>query len=94
MAGPRRDELPPEPLWKELNDNHELIATGTIFWQDGEPKIHLHGAFGRANEVSVGCLRERGEVFLIIEAVIIEIKGISAERVFDPATGLNLLKIE
>ncbi len=93
VVGPEKDELPPTPLWKEIKGNHELVAIGTIFWQSSEPKIHLHGAFGRGDSVSVGCLREAGEVFLILEAIIIEIEGIKAEREFDPATGLTLLKI-
>lgn len=94
VAGPERDELPPKPIWKEIKDNNEVLGIGSIFWQGGEPKIHLHGAFGRGDSVSVGCLREAGEVFLILEAIIIEIEGIKAEREFDPGTGLTLLKIE
>lgn len=94
VAGPERDELPPKPIWKEIKDNNEVLGIGSIFWQGGEPKIHLHGAFGRGEGVSVGCLREAGEVFLILEAIIIEIEGIKAEREFDPGTGLTLLKIE
>lgn len=94
VVGPKTDQLPPEPIWKKIEDNHEVVAIGTIFWQVNEPKIHLHGAFGRGTEVSVGCLREEGEVFLILEAIIIEIDGVKAERVSDPQTGLNLLRIE
>ncbi|MCX7793678.1 MAG: DUF296 domain-containing protein [Thermodesulfovibrionales bacterium] len=93
VVGPERDELPPKPIWKDIRDNNEVIAIGSIFWQAEEPKIHLHGAFGRGDNVSVGCLREAGEVFLVLEAIIIEIEGIRAEREFDPATGLTLLKI-
>ncbi len=94
VVGPEKDELPPKPLWKELNEPNEVIALGTIFWQKDEPRIHLHGAFGKGDNVSVGCLRESGEVFLILEAIIMEIEGIKAERVLDPSTGLNLLKID
>lgn len=94
VTGPKEDKLPPEPLWKEINEPSEVIALGTIFWQKDEPRIHLHGAFGKGDKVSVGCLRESGEVFLILEAIIMEIEGIKAERVPDPSTGLNLLKID
>ncbi|MFN3739453.1 MAG: PPC domain-containing DNA-binding protein [Thermodesulfovibrionales bacterium] len=93
VVGPKKDELPPEPLWKEIEGNHEVIAIGSIFWQADEPKLHLHGAFGRGDHAFVGCLREAGEAFLILEAIVIEIEGIKAEREFDPATGLTLLKI-
>lgn len=93
VVGPKGNEMPPEPVWREIEKNHEVIALGTIFWQDDEPKVHLHGSFGRGDHVSVGCLRESGEVFLILEAVIIEIEGIKAERGFNPETGLTLLEI-
>lgn len=94
VVGPEKDELPPKPIWKEIKENNEVIAIGTIFWQSDEPRLHIHGAFGRGDTVAVGCLRETGEVFLVLEAIIIEIEDIKAERAFDPSTGLSLLKID
>ncbi|MCX5720130.1 MAG: DNA-binding protein, partial [Nitrospirae bacterium] len=87
------EEIPPTPVWKELGESHEVLGIGTIFWQGDEPKIHFHGAFGKKDMVKVGCLREISETFLVLEAVIIEIEGISAQREFDPASGLTLLKL-
>jgi predicted DNA-binding protein with PD1-like motif len=43
--------------------------------------------------VKVGCLREVSKTFLVLEAVIIEIEGISARRKFDPSSGLSLLEL-
>ena len=43
--------------------------------------------------VKVGCLREKSETFLVLEAVIIEIQGINAVREPDPVSGLTLLKL-
>jgi predicted DNA-binding protein with PD1-like motif len=40
-----------------------------------------------------GCVRGKSEVFLVIEAVIFELKGVRATKMIDAKTGLNLLKI-
>ncbi len=93
VVGPEKEELPPKPVWKEIKESHEVLGIGTIFWQEDEPKIHFHGAFGKKEMVTVGCLRETSETFLVLEAVIIEIKGIDARREFDQASGLTLLKL-
>jgi predicted DNA-binding protein with PD1-like motif len=93
VVGPEKEELPPKPIWMELNESHEVLGIGTIFWQGNEPKIHFHGAFGKRDTVKVGCLRETSETFLVLEAVIIEIDGINARREFDKASGLSLLKV-
>ncbi len=94
VVGPETDELPPKPVWKNLGESHEIIGLGTIFWLNDEPKIHLHGAFGKKDMVKVGCLRENSETFLILEAIIIEMEGINAIREIDPAIGMPLLKLQ
>jgi predicted DNA-binding protein with PD1-like motif len=93
VVGPETDEFPPTPVWKTLGESHEVAGLGTIFWQNDEPKIHFHGAFGKKDMVKVGCLRERSETFLVLEAVIIEMDGITAKRELDPASGMVLLKL-
>jgi predicted DNA-binding protein with PD1-like motif len=93
VVGPEVDEMPPKPVWKEISESHELLGTGTIFWQADEPKVHFHGAFGKKDMVKVGCLRGKSETFLVLEAVIIELVGINAKREFDQASGLVLLKL-
>ncbi len=93
VVGPEKDELPPTPVWKNLGESHEVTGFGTIFWQGDEPKVHFHGAFGKKDMVKVGCMREMTEVFLVLEAVIIEIEGINAVRELDPVSGLTLLKL-
>lgn len=93
VVGPEKDEFPPTPMWKELKESHEVIAIGTIFYEGDNPKIHLHGAFGKGDKISLGCLRQESETFIILEAVIMEIKGIDAKRVIDPEVGLPLLKL-
>ncbi len=93
VVGPEKDEMPPKPVWKQLGESHEIVGLGTIFWHKDEPKIHFHGAFGKKDMVKVGCLREKSETFLVLEAVIIEIEGIKATRELDPVSGLVLLKL-
>jgi len=93
VVGPEEEKLPPEPVWREINESSEVVGIGTIFWEGEEPKIHFHGAFGKRDVVRVGCLRGNSETFLVLEAVIIEIEGIEAKRELDPESGLVLLKL-
>ena len=93
VVGPEKEELPPKPVWKDIKESHEVLGIGTIFWQEDDPKIHFHGAFGKKDMIKVGCLRETSETFLVIEAIIIEIEGVTARREFDQASGLTLLKL-
>lgn len=93
VVGPAEDRIPPAPKWKYLGEIHEMLGFGTIFYQDDEPKVHLHGAFGKGDSVKVGCMRENTETFLVLEAVIIEFTGIDAVRELDPALGVALLKL-
>jgi uncharacterized protein len=93
VVGPEKELLPPEPVWKEIQESHEVVGIGTIFWQGDEPKIHFHGAFGKKEMVKVGCLRGVSETFLVLEVIIIEIEGVDARRELDPVSGLTLLKL-
>lgn len=93
VVGPEKEELPPKPVWNDIEESHEMIGIGTIFCQNNEPKIHLHCAFGKRDKIIIGCLREFSETFLIIEAIIIEILGVNAKREYDDLSGLTLLKL-
>ncbi len=93
VVGPEREEVPPTPVWRRLGESHEVVGFGTIFWQDDEPKVHFHGAFGKKDTVKVGCLRENSETFLVLEVIIMEIEGVTAKRELDPVSGMVLLKL-
>ncbi len=93
VVGPERDEMPPVPVWRELNESHEILGLGTIFWLGDEPKLHLHGAYAKRDNVKGGCMRENAETFLVLEAIIMEIKGVNAVRELDPISGMALLKL-
>lgn len=92
VAGPEEEKLPPTPVWRELNESHEVFGFGTIFWEGEAPRIHFHGAYGKKDSSKVGCLRKGTETFLILEVVITELTGIDAMRIPDPEIGLPLLQ--
>ena len=94
VVGPEKDELPPTPVWRGLSESHELVGIGTIFWEEDTPKIHFHGAYGKWDTVKAGCLREKADTFLILEAIIVEITGVNAVRELDPLSGMVLLKLK
>lgn len=93
VVGPEDETMPPKPMWRSLKESHEILAFGTIFYEGDEPKVHMHGAYGKGDSVKVGCLRKDSETFLILEAVIMELEGINAVRELDPNVGLALLKL-
>lgn len=94
VVGPEEEgKLPPKPVWYDIPESHEVLATGTVFCEGDDPKVHLHGAFGKRDKVRAGCLRGGSETFLILEAVIMEIQGVTAKRELDPSVGLAMLKV-
>ncbi|MBC7354832.1 MAG: DNA-binding protein with PD1-like protein DNA-binding motif-like protein [Desulfomicrobiaceae bacterium] len=95
VVGPQDDaQMPPEPIWRQVTESHECVGTGTIFWDNGEPKVHLHMALGKKDTVTVGCLRKDSATFVVLEAILLEIVGTPARRELDPATGLALLRVD
>ncbi|MHB8111185.1 MAG: PPC domain-containing DNA-binding protein [Syntrophorhabdaceae bacterium] len=94
VVGPANDDVrPPEPTWREIVDGHETLAIGTVFWHHDEPRVHIHGTYGKFDSVKTGCLRDEAKTFLILEAIIIELKGIKAVRDIDPVIQMTLLKL-
>lgn len=93
VVGPEKEELPPTPMWRQIKESHEIVGLGTIFWQADEPKVHFHGAFGKRDDVKVGCVREDAETFLVLEAIILEIKDVNAVRELDPLSKMVLLRL-
>ncbi|MBF0328070.1 MAG: DNA-binding protein [Nitrospirae bacterium] len=93
VVGPDKEEMPPVPVWRELTESHEIVGIGTIFWHGDEPKIHFHGAYAKKDSVKAGCMRENSKAFLVLEAIIVEINGITATRELDPVSGMVLLRV-
>jgi predicted DNA-binding protein with PD1-like motif len=94
VVGPETEAMPPVPVWRELNESHEILGIGTIFWNCDEPKLHFHGTYVKRDNVKGGCMRENAEAFLVLEAIIIEIIGVNAVREIDPVSGMVLLKVK
>jgi predicted DNA-binding protein with PD1-like motif len=95
VVGPADDvSQPPDPVWRDIAESHEVLGIGTIFWYKDEPKIHFHGTYGKHDSAKTGCLREKGKTFIVMEAVLIEIKGVSAVRDLDSITDMVLLKLQ
>ena len=93
VVGPETEEMPPIPVWRELQESHEAVGFGTIFWDKEQPKVHFHGAYGKRDSVKAGCLREGSEAFLVLEVVITEILGVDIIRELDPESGMVLMKM-
>ena len=93
VTGPKKPVIPPEPNWVSFKNAWEVMGIGTIFTNKSGPQIHVHAAMGKKLDTLIGCVRKRSKVFLVIEAIVFELKGVKASKDIDPKTGLNLLKI-
>lgn len=93
VVGPETEEMPPKPVWRELQDSHEAVGFGTIFWDREQPKVHFHGAYGKRDSVKAGCMREGSEAFLVLEVVITEILDVDIVRELDPVSNMVLMKM-
>ena len=92
VTGPKKPIIPPEPHWESFKDAWEVTGMGTIFKGQKGPEIHIHGALGKGQRTLSGCIRKDSKVFLLIEAIIFELKGIKARKDMNPKTGLKLLR--
>jgi len=93
VTGPKKPVIPPEPNWRKFKDGWEVMGMGTILNNRKGPQIHIHASMGKKDKVITGCVRKDSKVFLVIEAIVFELKGVKATKTMDSQTGLNLLKI-
>ncbi len=93
VVGPETEAMPPVPVWRTLEESHEAVGFGTIFWEGDQPRVHFHGTYGKHDSVKAGCLRQESAAFLVLEAVITEILDVEAVRELDPASGMVLLRL-
>ncbi|GEM_PF-1302488 len=94
VVGPKEIVIPPEGIHHYFEDGREILAIGTIFSNEqGEPLLHIHGAMGREESAIVGCIRDLTKVYLVIELIIIELKGTGVQRLYDPELLLHALSI-
>ena len=90
VTGPREPVMPPEPVWRQVDDAREILGFGTVLPDtDQQPLIHMHAAMGHHGETLTGCLRRDSSVYLVIELVMVEITGIDVTRPWFQAGGFN-----
>jgi len=94
VVGPKQEKPKIVGNFKNFAGPGEVLGVGTIYCDEKGPKMHIHSAIGKGNEVVVGCPRGGAKIFLILEVTIIEIAGINAARKLDKGSGLNLLTFE
>ena len=93
VTGPKKPVIPPKANEVNFKDGWETLGIGTIFTNSKGPQIHIHGSMGKKKTVLTGCVRGKSKVFLVVEAVVFELKGVKASKEIDPKAGLNLLSI-
>jgi predicted DNA-binding protein with PD1-like motif len=92
IVGPKQEKPKIVGNKKDFAGPGEVLGVGTIYCDDEGPKLHIHTAIGKMDEVLVGCPREEAKTFLVLEVTIIEIEGLCGYRKYDEASGLNLLR--
>jgi predicted DNA-binding protein with PD1-like motif len=90
VTGPEQEVLPPDQHFERFSGGWELFGCATITPGTTTPHIHLHGSAGRGKQSMTGCIREKARVYIIVEAVIMEITGLDITREFDRHTGMIL----
>jgi len=94
VVGPKQETPKIIANYKSFTGPGEVLGVGTIYCDKEGPKLHIHTAIGKGDEMVVGCPRGGASTFLILEVTIIEIEGIEAARKPDENTGFNLLRFE
>ena len=94
VTGPEVPVIPPVPHYESFESAWEVFGMATVYPSREGPMLHIHSGLGRGTRTIVGCIREKAEVYLIVEVVLLEFSGLKAERVWDEKTGLNLLSLE
>lgn len=94
VSGPKKPVIPPVPFWNSFDNAWEVFGTGSVFHgKGGSPQIHVHASLGKGKKVKMGCVRKNARIFIVIEALLLELSGIKAVKEIDPKTGINMLKI-
>lgn len=91
VLGPHKKEYPPRPFWWEFDDAREIVGIGVFAWENDEPKLHLHSGIGHSSESKTGCIREKAEVYITVEAVIQEVVDVQVTRKLDERYNASLL---
>lgn len=94
VTGPKAAEVPPTPSYEAYESAWEVFGMATIYPSEEGPKLHIHSGMGRGRQSLLGCIRDKARVYLIVEAVLFEICGLSAKRDWDEKMQLYLLSLK
>ena len=94
VVGPKQEKPKIVGNFKEFAGPGEVLGVGTIYCDETGPKLHIHTAIGKGNQIMVGCPRGGAKTFLIMEVTIIEITDLNSGRIPDKEKGLKLLRFE
>ena len=95
VSGPRAAEMPPRAMVLPVDGVHEVVGAGLLAPDEaGNPRLHIHGALGRAGTTLTGCLREGIETWFMVEAIVTEIVDDHTFRKPDATSGLSLLSFD
>ena len=94
VTGPELPVVPPSPHYEAYESAWEVFGMATIYPSIEGPMLHIHSALGRGRQSILGCIRDKAEVYLIVEAVLFEICGLTAERAWDEKMQLYLLSLK
>lgn len=91
VTGPKEPTMPPDPVWREVDEAREVLGSGSVHMDGEEPRIHLHAAMGHHGDTLTACIRKNTKVYLILEVILFELKGIDASRPWYEEGGFNRL---
>jgi len=93
VVGPKQETPEIVGDFRKFVGPGEVLGVGTIYSDGDQPKMHMHAAMGKGDNVMVGCPRGGANVFLVLEVTIIEIVGTTARRELDEGSGVKLLTV-
>jgi len=93
VTGPEDAVIPPKPHFEAYESAWEVFGMATVYPSAEGPKLHIHSSLGRGREALTGCIRDKAPIYLVIEAVLLEISGLDASREFDEKMGISLLNL-
>ena len=93
VVGPKQETPEIVGDFRKFVGPGEVLGVGTIYSDEEGPRMHIHTAMGKGDDMMVGCPRGGANVFLVLEVTIIEILGTTACRKLDKSSGVKLLTV-
>jgi len=84
VVGPRvSDQCPPDAMLLPIDGAHEVVGVGVLApGENGKSRYAHTAAMGRSGKTTTGCIRPGVKTWLVAEAIVYEITGIDATRIF------------